>query len=221
MKGTWKVMVVWRHVMVTALAPAAQARRVSYAPATPDATMSAMLTAYTDGGARGNPGPAGYGVQIVDDQGTVVAELYEPLGRATNNIAEYRGLLAALEWALEAGVKALRVRMDSELIVKQMLGVYKVKHPGLQPLHAQARALVRRIGRVEFEHVRREDNREADRLSNLAMDLASGKPPAPAAPRVDASARPDASEPLAPRTIRLPRPALHGARPTTFDFNDD
>jgi ribonuclease HI len=118
-----------------------------------------MLTAYTDGGARGNPGPAGYGVQIVDKDGAVIAELYEPLGHATNNIAEYRGLLAALEWAVAHKAAPLRVRMDSELIVKQMLGVYKVKHAGLQPLHAQARALVGQIGRVVFEHVRREQNR--------------------------------------------------------------
>lgn len=180
-----------------------------------------MLTAYTDGGARGNPGPAGYGVQIVDDAGDVVAELYEPLGHATNNVAEYRGLLAALEWARANGVKALRVRMDSELIVKQMLGVYKVKHAGLQPLHAQARDLVRRIGRVTFEHVRREQNREADRLSNIAMDLASGKAPTTPTASGDASPAADASERLAPREIRLPRPSLHTARPTALDFGPD
>jgi probable phosphoglycerate mutase len=187
-----------------------------------------MLTAYTDGGARGNPGPAGYGVQIVDDEGTVVAELYEPLGHATNNVAEYRGLLAALEWAIAHKAAPLRVRMDSELIVKQMLGVYKVKHAGLQPLHAQARALVTKIGRVVFEHVRREQNREADRLSNIAMDIASGKPaPELAAPaRSRTSARPDAAEPRAPRTIAIPRPArpsapaVHHARPSSFDFGD-
>ena len=138
--------------------------------------MSPMLTAYTDGGARGNPGPAGYGVQVVDDDGRVVAELHEPLGTATNNVAEYRGLIAALAWAVAQGEKALRVRMDSELIVQQMLGRYKVKHPGLQPLHAEAKALAGRIGRVTFEHVRREQNREADRLSNLAMDMAASTP---------------------------------------------
>jgi len=185
-----------------------------------------MLTAYTDGGARGNPGPAGYGVQIVDDDGAVVAELYEPLGLATNNIAEYRGLLAALEWAIAHKAAPLCVRMDSELIVKQMLGVYKVKHAGLQPLHAQARALVTRIGRVVFEHVRREQNREADRLSNIAMDMASGKPaPTASAPAVT-SAKADASGPLAPRAIAIPRPArrpsppVHHARPSSFDFGD-
>ncbi len=177
-----------------------------------------MLTAYTDGGARGNPGPAGYGVQIVDDEGTVRAELYEPLGQATNNVAEYRGLLAALSWAVANDASPLRVRMDSELIVKQMLGVYKVKHPGLQPLHAEARALVRQLGRVVFEHVRREQNREADRLSNLAMDMAEGiaRPTRPA--DRDVSPIADPSEPLAPRRIQLPRPSLHRARSTAFDF---
>lgn len=184
--------------------------------------MQSMVTAYTDGGARGNPGPAGYGVQIVDDAGAVVAELYEPLGHTTNNVAEYRGLLAALAWALANGVALLRVRMDSELIVKQMLGVYKVKHPGLQPLHAEARDLVRQLGRVVFEHVRREQNREADRLSNIAMDIASGKQ-APAAPAcsTDGAAIADMSGGLAPREIRLPRPALHRARATGLDFGRD
>lgn len=191
-----------------------------------------MMTAYTDGGARGNPGPAGYGVQVLDDQGAVVAELYEPLGHTTNNVAEYRGLIAALEWAVAHGAAPLRVRMDSELIVKQMRGIYKVKHPGLQPLHAQARALVTQVGRVVFEHVRREDNREADRLSNLAMDIASGKPAAarPAtrasATRPDVSATADPSSREAPRHISIPRPTrpagppVHHARPTALDFGD-
>src|SRR5690606_34807623 len=182
------------RAIVRTTAPSTQARGVSYAGVRCDATMSAMLTAYTDGGARGNPGPAGYGVQVVDDDGAVVAELHEPLGHTTNNVAEYRGLIAALAWAVEHKAMPLRVRMDSELIVKQMRGVYKVKHPGLQPLHAEARALVTQIGRVVFEHVKREQNREADRLSNLAMDLASGKPSAPATRATLASASSDASE---------------------------
>lgn len=191
------------------------------------------MTAYiveADGGSRGNPGPAGYGAVLRDAaDGRLLAETAEAIGVATNNVAEYRGLIAALEWAIAAGVQALRVRMDSELIVKQMLGVYKVKHPGLQPLHAQARTLARRIGRVEFEHVRREENREADRLSNLAMDLSEGKAPAAtaAATRRDTSADTVASGPLAPRTIRLPRPGraatrpVHEARPAAFDFGPD
>ena len=129
-------------------------------------------TANVDGGARGNPGPAGYGVRIERGDGTVV-ELKESLGTATNNVAEYRGLLAALEWAAQHGIGRLHVRSDSQLLVKQMLGEYRVKHPGLQPLYEQARSLVRQIGRVTFEHVRREQNKDADRLANEAMDAAA------------------------------------------------
>lgn len=137
-----------------------------------------MTTAYTDGGSRGNPGPAGYGVRIEDEAGRLVEELYESVGVATNNVAEYRGLLAALRWALDHDVSALRVRSDSELLVKQMKGVYRVKNPGLLPLYEEAKRLVRQIGRVTFEHVRREQNAEADRLANKAMDEAV-KAPAP------------------------------------------
>ena len=130
------------------------------------------ITAYIDGGARGNPGPAGFGVRIEDDDGTLVDELHGPLGIATNNVAEYNGLLAALRYALDRGHADLRIRADSELLVRQMRGEYKVKNAGLQPLHREARALADRIGRVTFEHVRREFNKEADRLSNLGMDEA-------------------------------------------------
>jgi ribonuclease HI len=129
-----------------------------------------MITAYFDGGARANPGPAGYGVYIVDDGGSMVAELFEPLGTATNNVAEYRGLIAALEWAVERGLKELAVKGDSLLIIEQMRGNYRVKNEGLIPLHQKARTLVSKIGKVTFEHVRREHNKDADRLSNVAMD---------------------------------------------------
>ena len=136
-----------------------------------------MIRAYIDGGARGNPGPAGYGVRIEDQDGTLIAELYGPLGIATNNVAEYSGLLAALQWAVDHGHKQLHIRSDSELLVKQMRGEYKVKNPGLQALSARARLLTMELDRVTFEHVRREMNKEADRLSNIAMDLAEGKTP--------------------------------------------
>jgi ribonuclease HI len=125
-----------------------------------------------DGGARGNPGPAGYGVRIQQDDGTIV-ELKESLGIATNNVAEYNGLLAALRWGVEHGLKSLSVHSDSELLVKQMKGVYRVRSPGLQPLYEEARSLARAIGRVTFEHVRREFNKDADRLANEAMDEAA------------------------------------------------
>ena len=129
-----------------------------------------MITAYIDGGARGNPGPAGYGVRIESADGSLIDELHGGLGVATNNVAEYNGLLAALRYAIEHGHRDVRIKADSELLVKQMRGEYRVKHPGLQPLHQEARALTARLGRVTFEHIRRELNKEADRLSNLGMD---------------------------------------------------
>jgi ribonuclease HI len=129
-----------------------------------------VITAFIDGGARGNPGPAGYGVHVIDDAGSVLAELYDGIGNATNNIAEYRGLLAALEWALAHGHRRLHIKSDSELLVRQMNGQYAVKNPGLLPLYRQARHLMAKIGHVTVEHVRREYNKDADRLSNLGMD---------------------------------------------------
>jgi len=131
-----------------------------------------VITAYIDGGARGNPGPAGYGVRVEDAAGVLLDELHGGLGIATNNIAEYNGLLAALRWAVERRVTKLHIRADSELLVKQMKGVYRVKNPGLLPLYEDAKRLARQVGHVTFEHVRRELNKEADRLSNLGMDEA-------------------------------------------------
>jgi probable phosphoglycerate mutase len=131
------------------------------------------LVAYIDGGSRGNPGPAGFGVRVEQPDGTLVEELAESIGVATNNVAEYRGLIAALEWARTRGERALHVRSDSLLLVQQMLGRYRVKHPGLLPLHAKARLLAHEIGAVTFEHVRRESNAHADRLANTAMDGAA------------------------------------------------
>lgn len=131
------------------------------------------MTIYTDGGSRGNPGPAGYGVRVEDANGEVIDRFSRAVGIATNNVAEYKGLLAALEWAAARGHHEIRVRSDSELLVRQMKGEYRVRNPGLQPLYAEAQALVRRIGRVVFEHVRRELNRDADALANEAMDAAA------------------------------------------------
>jgi ribonuclease HI len=131
------------------------------------------VVAYIDGGARGNPGPAGYGVRIEQPDGTLVEEFCGAIGVATNNVAEYRGLLAALEWARTHGCRRVQVRSDSLLLVQQMRGNFKVKHPGLQPLHAKARILAHDLGRVDFEHVRRESNAHADRLANAAMDDAA------------------------------------------------
>ena len=132
-------------------------------------TEGGSAIANIDGGSRGNPGPAGYGVRVEQPDGTIV-ELKEFLGTCTNNVAEYSGLLAALRWAAEHGVSQLRIRSDSELLIKQMRGEYRVKNPGLQPLSEEALALARTIVRVTFEHVRRESNTEADRLANEAID---------------------------------------------------
>jgi ribonuclease HI len=131
-----------------------------------------MVVAYIDGGARGNPGPAGYGVSIQSPDGVVLDELHGALGIATNNIAEYNGLLAALQWAVDHDARHVQIRADSELLVKQMRGEYTVKNPGLQALCARARLLAAQLDDVSFEHVRRELNTEADRLSNVGMDEA-------------------------------------------------
>ena len=131
-----------------------------------------MIVAYIDGGARGNPGPAGYGVRLQSADGTLLDELHGPLGIATNNVAEYNGLLAALQWAIDHDARRVHIRADSELLVKQMRGEYRVKNAGLQPLYVRARLLVAQLDDVRFEHVRRELNTEADRLSNLGMDEA-------------------------------------------------
>ena len=136
--------------------------------------MPDEIVIYIDGGARGNPGPAGYGVRVEQPDGTLIHEFCESIGVATNNVAEYRALIAALEWARSHHDTRVRVRSDSLLLVQQMRGVFRVKHPGLQPLHAQARLLAHGIGHVTFEHVGRALNAHADRLANAAMDEAAG-----------------------------------------------
>ena len=130
------------------------------------------FTTHIDGGARGNPGPAGWGVVVRNEANEIVAELCGALPHSTNNVAEYSGLLAALDWCREHGATSVHVKSDSLLLVQQMKGVYKVKNEGLKPLHGRARLLSHEIGRVTFEHVRRELNKDADRLANLAMDQA-------------------------------------------------
>src|SRR5271154_7055254 len=146
------------------------------------------IIAYCDGGSRGNPGPSGYGVYIQDEGGKALAELSEFLGTRTNNYAEYSGLLAALNFALEKGHTKLRVVSDSELMVKQIKGQYRVNSPELRPLYDEAK---RRIGRLEgfrIEHVLRGKNKEADRLPNEAMDRGMGRSRA-AAPSAPSSFR--------------------------------
>jgi ribonuclease HI len=143
---------------------------------TPQGKMPAhYLIAYTDGGARGNPGPAGYGVVIKDEAGQKVAALSEYLGHQTNNFAEYQGLIAALEFAVKHGPRALKVISDSELLVRQINGMYKVKNPTLKDLHARAKELIAQLEWFSIDHALREHNREADRLANEAMDKGTGR----------------------------------------------
>lgn len=129
------------------------------------------LVIHIDGGSRGNPGPAGFGVHAVDGKGRVVAEHFGFIGVATNNVAEYQALVHAFRLAAARGARRIEIRSDSELVVKQMNGVYKVKHPDMITLWRQASTLRRGFAAVEIRHVRREQNKEADALANQAMDL--------------------------------------------------
>ncbi len=142
----------------------------------PAAGQDQWFTAHCDGGSRGNPGPAAYGAVIEDPRGRVAARLSAFLGVQTNNYAEYAGLLAALKWAVQNGVGRLRVVSDSELMVKQMNGAYKVASPGLRPLWEEARQLARKLDGFQMKHTLRAGNKEADRLANEAMDKGMGKP---------------------------------------------
>ncbi|MFI7488478.1 bifunctional RNase H/acid phosphatase [Micromonospora echinaurantiaca] len=160
-----------------------------------------VVVVEADGGSRGNPGPAGYGAVVRDPEtGEVLAERSESIGVATNNVAEYRGLIAGLTAAAELGAAEVEARMDSKLVVEQMCGRWQIKHPGLRPLAAQAAGLVERFAAVRFSWIPRERNRHADALANAAMDAAAGT--APVAPAV---APPRVVEP--PRELAGPEPA--------------
>lgn len=135
------------------------------------------ILAHIDGGARGNPGPAGFGVYIQDANHAVIAEISEFLGHRTNNYAEYSALLAALEYAIDHEHPVLHVVSDSELLVKQIRGEYKVKSPELKHLYDRAQALIPKLEHFEIRHVLRERNQNADRLANAAMDRGMGKTP--------------------------------------------
>lgn len=169
----------------------------------------AWYTAHCDGGSRGNPGPAGYGAVIEDSKGQVVARLSAFLGTQTNNYAEYAGLLAVLKWATENGARRLRVVSDSELMVNQMNGRYKVGSPGLRPLWEEARSMTRRLDGFEMTHTLRGGNREADRLANEAMDRGMGKP-SPPVPAGENQARTPVSRPGKPVSAKAPRQVLEG-----------
>lgn len=132
------------------------------------------VTAFVDGASRGNPGPAGYGVYMKTESGETI-EISGYLGTTTNNVAEYEGLLEALRAAADEGATELEIVSDSELLVKQILGVYRVKHPNLIPLHDAAKQLARRFRRFSIRHTLRAGNKDADRLANLAVDRAAGR----------------------------------------------
>jgi ribonuclease HI len=169
------------------------------------------LTAHCDGGSRGNPGPAGYGAVIEDGQGRIVARLSEFLGVQTNNFAEYAGLLACLKWALEHGHKRLRVVSDSELMVKQMKGVYKVASPGLRPLWEEAKQLSKKLEKFEMGHTLRGGNKEADRLANEAMDRGMGKKPGGSGPGPGPASSNAYARPPQPGNVpKQPRQVLEG-----------
>jgi probable phosphoglycerate mutase len=180
-------------------------------PASPKPSAE-IITAYCDGGSRGNPGPAGYGVSIEGANGNKIGELSEFLGVRTNNFAEYSALLGALEFALTHGHKSLRVVADSELMVKQIKGQYQVKSPELRPLYDEAKRRIAKLEKFEIQHVLRNKNKRADALANEAMDAGTGKTvgissatPAPARPpatKIEITGRP-ASRPT-------PAPAVSG-----------
>lgn len=130
-------------------------------------------TLFADGAARGNPGPAGAGAILLGERGEVVAELHRALGRATNNVAEYEALILGLEEAKRRGVARIDVRMDSMLVVRQMQGLWRIKHPGLRPLALRAGALLAEFPERTIEHVPREENDRADALANRAIDEAA------------------------------------------------
>ncbi|HEX4004769.1 MAG TPA: ribonuclease HI family protein [Acidobacteriaceae bacterium] len=163
-------------------------------------TPSEWITAYCDGGSRGNPGPAGFGVFIEGPDGEKLAELSEYIGKVTNNVAEYSALLAALDFAQREGHRRLRVVADSELMVKQMQGRYKVNSPDLRPLYEEAKQRAASLDTFRIEHVLRGKNQRADRLANLAMDKGMGKamskPPTPGAPN------PRSTRPEPPKSLK-------------------
>jgi ribonuclease HI len=156
----------------------------------PERRTHAAYQANVDGGSRGNPGPASYGVVIRDPRGEIVARLKKYIGHNTNNVAEYFGLIAALDYAQTHEIRALRVEADSELMVKQMRGQYKVKSEDLRPLYERAHKMAQTFESFRIDHVYRERNREADALANQALDETSGSTSSSSASK---TAKPDAA----------------------------
>jgi ribonuclease HI len=159
---------------------------------------SATYRANIDGGSRGNPGPAAYGVLIRDARGEIVAKMKKYIGRMTNNVAEYYGLIAAMDYVQSHGIRGLRVESDSELLVKQMRGQYKVRSADLQPLFERAKKMSQAFDVFRIEHVYREQNREADALANEALDETEGDAPkSPSAQKIELRSRPEPRKLLA------------------------
>ncbi len=171
-----------------------------------ETTARGWYTAHCDGGSRGNPGPAGYGAIIEGPEGNVVARLSEFLGRQTNNFAEYKGLLAVLAWATSHGARQLRVISDSELMVKQMKGQYKVASPALRPIWEEASRLARGLDRFEIRHTLRGGNKEADRLANEAMDKGMGRTSTDRTPGANPSGPDGSQKPDSARASQPPKP---------------
>jgi probable phosphoglycerate mutase len=186
------------------IAPPSSARLFSDAQA--PGPPAGVHIANIDGASRGNPGPAAYAVVLRDAEGKTVLELAKKIGRETNNVAEYYALLAALDYAVNQGISALRVRSDSELLVRQMQGRYKVKSPELKPLHERASKLARQVRYFAIEHVRRELNRDADALANVALDSGNVSNAA-AAPSTSPGAAPPAANMSRPASASTPSPA--------------
>jgi ribonuclease HI len=170
----------------------------------PSAPPAGVHIANIDGASRGNPGPASYAVVLRDPAGKVILELGKKFGRDTNNVAEYYALLAALDYATTHGITALRVRSDSELLVRQMQGRYKVKSPDLKPLYERASKLVRQIAYFVVEHIPREMNRDADALANLALDQAGVPKPEIRSPAPESQPGSPSRAPLAGGHLPLP-----------------
>jgi probable phosphoglycerate mutase len=168
------------------IAPPTSARLFS--DSHPAAPPAGVHIAHIDGASRGNPGPASYAVVMRDPSGKVVLELAKKFGRDTNNVAEYYALLAALDYAASHGITALRIRSDSELLVRQMQGRYKVKSPDLKPLHERASRLSKQLMYFAIEHIRREENRDADALANIALDSGPVLTAAPSAAQEESRA---------------------------------
>jgi ribonuclease HI/predicted RNA-binding Zn-ribbon protein involved in translation (DUF1610 family) len=166
--------------------------------------MDEVITVQFDGGSRGNPGPAGVGIVLKAADGTPIVTLGRFIGRATNNVAEYKALITGLQEAKKLGAKKIIVRGDSELIIKQMRGEYRVKHPDLRPLYEEAQDLIRDFPQHKIEHNFREDNTLADKLANLAMDK---KRDVTDVMESDVAVRPAAAKRVTPVSVRSQPPA--------------